>query len=238
MDVSFVDEDEQFTRKQLQNLESYLALAPSILAPSLIIHRYRSRNDAFFADSLMKGENAHIRIFDKFYTLDDEDQRFVFLHELGHSYFHSHDELDDIRETISRLTDCEKKNVDYLLRAQWMELGEWDLDPIALDQLRMMNPENLMYRDRYTYITATLEASRMCSEWICPEQNKIVQDRYELAFRYSKNLYSPIEEMADAYAFFILDKPCFETNALENEGIMKKYEFIEKQLSPQIQSLS
>ncbi|MAG50232.1 hypothetical protein CL621_01165 [archaeon] len=126
---------------------------------------------------------------------------------------------------------CKKEDVDHLLRVQWMEIGRWELDQRKLEELRRISPRNQAHKDKYTYVVMYKDPNNHLGEWICPEENRITQNGSQFAFRYNKLFYTPKEEMADAYALFVLAKESFEKQAGKNKVIESKYEFIREQFS-------
>jgi hypothetical protein len=169
---------------------------------------------------------AEIRLPDEFYNITSVEREYVFLHEMGHNYFEFVDENEGNRSIVKK-GPCKKEDVSHLLKVQWMELGLWELDLEKWEKIKTLNPENKANQDKYTYMVMYKNPNYKMGEWKCSLEARILQNSFHYGFKYDKPFYSPKEEMADAYALFILEKYHFLECAEENEVIKAKYEFIQ-----------
>lgn len=218
-----------FTEEQMEEIVVFLSRIPSKHRESLK-SILRSHSSDVIASASPWGSGEEIVLTDKFYSLSPQDKEFVILHENGHNYFDYLDEVEGDRSML-RFGRCRKEDVSGLLRVKWMELG-WNLDPIKLKKLRDLNPENLAYKDKYTYTAMWKNPNHSVGEWICNDDAKIPSKINSLAFNYDKNNYSPKEEMADAYAFFILDRREFFRVSEKAPIVKQKYDFVRTHFRP------
>ena len=146
---------------------------------------------------------------------------------MGHNYF---DFIDDCKDrSVLKWGPCKKENVDSLLRVQWMELGLWELDPKNWEKVKALDPSNDANRDKYTYVVMYKDPNHGMGEWKCPISARIPKNSFKYGLRYDKPFYSPKEEMADAYALFVLENDHFLKFTEKNDVVKAKYEFIQKQ---------
>jgi len=175
-------------------------------------------------------DGGEVVISAEFYKLNEKEREFTLLHEIGHNYFSYFDEKIGNRFDV-RFGPCRKENVDHLLRVQWMEIGEWELDEEKLKEIKWIWPGNDAHKNKYTYTVKCNNPNRKMGEWVCPEENMINKNGSKLSFSYDEPDYSPIEEIADAYVLFILAKEFFEKQTGRNKVIESKYEFIREQFN-------
>jgi len=225
MKIKLIESEKEFSRENLTELERLLSkLPPSHLLALSRIERVISLN-GIIADSSPWGSGGEIRLTNDFYQLTPKEREFVFLHEMGHNYFDFKDEKEGDLSFL-KFGPCRKEDVAHLLRIQWMELGLWELEPNNWEKVKAISPGNLANRDKYTYMVMYKDPNFGLGEWTCPINDRISWTPIPLAFRYDWPGYSPKEEMADAYALFVLDPITFKT--ANNKGTNTKYEFIQK----------
>ncbi len=227
MDIKLVESDRCFSEEDVGELERFLSRLPySHLQSFNRIQRVGSLGGAL-ADSSPWGCGEEIRLPDDFYDLDPTEREFTILHEIGHNYFDFIDENEGDRSML-KWGPCRREDVGHLLRVQWMDLGLWELDPENWEKVKALNPTNGANRDKYTYMVAWKNPNREMGEWVCPVETRIPKNSFQHGFRYNKPFYSPKEEMADAYALFVLDREHFLRSAEANGVIKAKYEFIQR----------
>lgn len=230
MDIKLIESERQFSEGNIEELERFLSKLPTSHLNFLNhIERVSSLEDAL-ASFTFTANGGEIRLPDDFYSIDDRQREFIFLHELGHNYFDLKDENEGDRSML-KMRSCEKENVASLLRVQWMELGLWNLDVEKWNKLKTMFHNNEAYRNKYTYLVAYQDPNFCLGEWKCPASAMIPTNSSKDGFRYNEPFYSPIEEMADAYALFVLERDYFLKYAQSNEVIKAKFNFIEKQFN-------
>lgn len=178
------------------------------------------------ADSSPFGSGGKIRLPSCFFHLDKEQREFTFLHEMGHTYFDFKDFYEGKRARL-RFGACKKEDVAHLLRVQWMELG-WELNPENWEIVKREYPADEVNRDKYIYMVKYGNPNHEMGEWKCSTESKISKDLSQFGFAYNELYYSPKEEMADAYALFIMDRKKFKNQIKKGKIIKAKYEFIEK----------
>ena len=229
MEIELIESEEIFSKEDIKELEGFLSKLPSSHLQCLNrIERVASLEGAL-ADSSPWGNGEEIRLPNDFYRLNPKERICVFLHEMGHHYF---DFKDEYEGSISCLKwgACEKKDVSHLLRVKWMDLGLWELEPKNWEKVKALFPGNGANRDKYTYIVKYKNPNYEMGEWKCPIEARIPKNSFH-EFRYCGRGYSPKEEMADAYALFVLEKEHFKKSAERNKIIKDKYEFIKRHFS-------
>ena len=224
--IRLIESEGKFSETDINELKVFLSKLPSSHLSSLsLIKRVASLGGAL-ADSSPWGGGGEIRLPNCLYRLNKADRKFVFLHEMGHNYFDFRDENEGDRHTV-KFGPCKKQDVSHLLRVQWMELGLWELNPENFEKVKALDPENRANRDKYTYITMYKNPNKGIGEWTCSQKARIPQNSFKLGFGYD-DFYSPKEEMADAYALFVLGKDYFLESAKRNKIIKAKFDFIQK----------
>ncbi len=227
MDIKLVESGKRFSDEEVRELEQFLLRLPASHLRSLEqIERVGSFGRAF-ADSSPWGCGQEIRLFDGFYALDPAQREYVFLHEMGHTYFDFIDETEGDRSML-KLGPCTREDVAHLLRVQWMELGLWELDPENWEKVKALNPANSANRDKYTYMVMYKNPNHEMGEWVCPVETRIPKRLSDYSFRYDTPVYSPKEEMADAYALYVLDREHFLRATEANKAIKARYDFTQR----------
>ncbi|MCX6747232.1 MAG: hypothetical protein NTU63_03830 [Candidatus Pacearchaeota archaeon] len=227
MQIRLVESGRKFSQANKDELTEFLLKLPSSHLDSIkTIERIKTLGGAL-ADSSSFGDGGEIRLPNFFYELSKTEREFVFLHEMGHNYFDFRDENEGDMHQILKTTPCERENVSHLLRIQWMELGLWELNAENFEKVKALDPENRANRDKYTYAVMYKDPNYKMGEWTCSEEAKIPQDSFKLGFNYN-DFYSPKEEMADAYALFVLERDYFLEFVEKSKLIKAKFDFIQK----------
>ncbi len=228
MNIKLVEFNMMFSEENIHELERFLSKLPYSHLKSLdCIEKVFSLNGAI-AGSSPFGCGGEIRLTDKFYyELDSTEREFVFLHEIGHNYYDFTDENEGNRSSL-KLGPCKKEDVSNLLRVQWMDLGLWELDPLTWRKINSKHPDYKASRDKYTFMAMCSNPNCELGEWVCPKNARIPKNPNCQGLKYDKSFYSPKEEMADAYALFLLDKDHFLRSAETNDVVKAKYEFTKR----------
>jgi len=230
MKIQLIESEEIFSKENIKELEEFLSKLPSSHLQCLKrIERIASLGEKL-ADASPWGAGEEIRLPNDFYSLNQKEREETFLHEMGHNYFDFKDENEGDLSYLKRGA-CEKKDVSHLSRVKWMILGLWELDPKNWEKVKAIDPENTANRDKYTYIVKYKDPNYGMGEWKCPTEARIPKNSFPYAFKYGGRGYSPKEEMADAYALFVLEKEHFKKSAERNKIIKDKYGFIKRHFS-------
>lgn len=225
MVIQLIESGRTFSEENISELKRLLSKVPCSHLDSLE-HIERVAYSRGLADSSPFGSGGEIRLPSVFYHLDEKERGFTFLHELGHNYFDFRDWVEGDRAML-RFGHCRRQDVSHLLRVQWMELG-WELNPENWEKVKAEDPENGANKDKYTYVVKYGDPNKAMGEWTCMPEARIPKDSFQDAFRYNKPFYSPKEEMADAYALFILERSHFLKAARKSKLTKAKYDFIKK----------
>jgi hypothetical protein len=225
MTIRLIESGRRFSDEDVDELKRFLSQLPPSHLYSLD-HIERVHYTQGLANSSPFGGGEEIRLPSTFYHLDKEEREFVFLHEMGHNYFDFRDYTEgDI--SMLKYGKCRKQDVSHLLRVQWMELG-WELNPENWERVKAICPENEANRDKYTYMVMYKNPNHELVEWTCLPEARIPKNSVQYAFRYDKPFYSPKEEMADAYALFVLNRNHFLKASKTSDLIKAKYDFMSK----------
>lgn len=218
----------EFSERDIVELQEFLSkVPPSHLDSTNMITRIGYLYRGALADASRGGKWGEIRLSDGFYDLDLQEREFTLIHEIGHNYFDFRDYVEGNREAFKHRF-FGKELVSHLLRIQWIDLG-WELDPKNWAELKWAKPmDDLVGRDKYTYATIFDNPNQDMSEWTCSPQARIPKNLSQYAFRYEGREYSPIEEMADAYALFVLEGEHFLEATKRSSLVQAKYDFIRK----------
>jgi len=227
--ISLIECEARFSEEDMQEIKGFLSKLPDSHLKSLNhIERFRRLNSPnnVPARSNPNGCGEEIELSDIFYDLTPEQRAFVFLHEMGHNYFAFKDYWEG---NIPKLKEgpCRKQDVSHLLKVRWMELG-WELNQ-NFKLVRAMDPKNKANRDKYTYMVLYKNPNRHVGEWQCSPKSQIPKNSFKSAFRYGNLGYSPNEELADAYALFVLEREHFLKGTEQSETVKAKYDLIQEQ---------
>jgi len=221
MAIRLVESGREFSDGDIDEIKGFLSKLPYSHVDKL----YRiERLPIIIGDYANVPHNlgGEMGIADDFYHLNKEEREFIFIHEMGHNFFNSKDENEGKYSSIG--LPCKREDIEHLSMIQWMELGNWELDPRIWKTIEKISGK----KDKYNHLMEKGKNDHEIGEWKCPTESRILENLFDLAFRYDKYFYSPKEEMADAYALFAADKNLFKKYAEKNENIKAKYNFISK----------
>jgi hypothetical protein len=229
MAIELIETDREFSDENVNELEEFLSKIPyshlkalrTIERLPIIMHK----NNSSYADSSPDGMGEQTRLSDDFYNFSKKGREFIFLHEMGHNYFDFRDENEGERSRLKWIGFRNKKEISHLLRIQWVDFG-WNLNPIGWKNVKETDPLNEAHKDKYTYTLMYPNPNFCMGEWMHSKEGRIEKDMFQLGFRYDLALYSPKEEMADAYALFVMDRNKFSGLAEKDSIVKAKYDFI------------
>ena len=147
--IRIIESDRAFSNGDLEEIERALLKVPYSHLEALDTIE-RKANLGSIADSSPWGDGGQLRLSDEFYRLTEKERPFALLHEMGHNYFDYKDATEGDMFSL-KFGPCSKEDVQGLLRVQWMQIGEWDLDPEKWSQIVEGFPENLAHGNIYTY---------------------------------------------------------------------------------------
>ncbi|MBW2970672.1 hypothetical protein KY320_00765 [Candidatus Woesearchaeota archaeon] len=228
MNIRLIETYRWLSRKEIEDLERILSRLPARHLESLeTIEAVESLGRGILATASYYGDGKDITLSSAYFELPYGERESTLIHELGHTYYDFLEEnMGDKSRTLLVWGACRKEDVEHLPRVQWMDLGLWDLREDKWEELRLANPNNRAFRDKYTYITMFKHGHLQCGEWVCPAETRIPEnDQVTHGFNYDWAHYSPMEEIADAYALFAVGKDYFIECAQGNEVIKAKLAF-------------
>lgn len=227
MRLKLIESEKNFSEDEIKDLERLLSKLPASHLQTLDrIERIVGLSEEL-AISYLRGAGGEMQLTDEFYNLNEKDRAKTFYHELGHIYFDYLDEIQGNRSVLKQ-GPCNRNNVKHLLRVQWMEIGQWELEPENLKKIKKLKFGNATNFDKYVYMVMYDNPNHRVGEWTCPVHLRIPSNGFMYSFKYGQPFYSPKEEMADAYALFPLDREHFSRCTERNPAIRAKFDFMKE----------
>jgi hypothetical protein len=228
MAIQLAEVDRDFSNRDINELEEFLSkVPPSHLDSTGMVTRKGLLPNNELAIACFSSQGGEIKLSDRFYSLDVQEREFTLIHEVGHNYFDFRDYWEGNIPALE-CGPCRKEDVSHLLRIQWIELG-WELNHKNWKKVKALYPpDSAAVRDKYAYTVMCWNPNHEQGEWTCLPQARIPRDSVQNAFTYRHLSYSPIEEMADAYALFASEEEHFFNAAKTSDLVKAKYDFIKK----------